>query len=424
MYLVTNPFRRRCRVGALLLPATGLCVLTPAFSQQAAAPVPPANAATSLRAPAPGARPGISRNFARLPVAFERNQGQADHRVQFLVRQPHATLFLTPTEAVFAFDAPHSVGSVPAARSHISAASHKIGTASVLRMQMVGANGKANAVGEQALPGKVNYLVGRDRRRWQTGASTFAQARYRGVYPGVDMVYYGSQQHLEYDFVLAPHADPRRIALRFAGADSVRVDRAGDMKVTVQGRTLTWQRPTVYQESKSGRQRVACGYAVSRNAQGKPTLRFALGRYDTARQLVIDPALVYSTFFGGAVGESGNGIAVDSAGNAYITGSTSSSDFPTTSGAFQESNISRSRANAFVIKLNADGSDLVYSTYLGGTNYESGNSIAVDSAGNAYVTGETDSADFPTTPGARQKINFNGTTAFVTKLNSNGTDLL
>ncbi len=426
MSLVPLLFQRRLRAGVLLIPAASLCALTPAHSQQSAAPVPHTRVATASTPTASATRSRASRNFAHLPVAFERNQGQVDHRVQFLVHQPHSTLFLTPTEAVFAFDAPQTgdlaPSCAPLARSHASV--RKIGLASVLRMQMVGANGKAEAIGEQALPGKVNYFVGRDRSRWQAGASTFAKARYRGIYHGVDMVYYGSRQHLEYDFVVAPHADPRQITLRFAGADKVRVNRAGDLEVKVHGRTLTWQRPMVYQENRTGRQRVACGYRLSHSAQGQPTVRFALSRYNAGRQLVIDPALVYSTFLGGSIGEAGNGIAINSAGNAFITGITSSTDFPKIAGAYQPTNRSTTRANAFVSKLSADGTTLIYSTYLGGSGYESGNSIAIDSAGNAYITGETDSSDFPTTIGARQRTSFNAATGFVTKLNATGTALI
>jgi hypothetical protein len=423
MKFVPLQSKRRYRAGILLLSAAGLSTLTTVHAQQSAAPLSFPGPMTVRKPLGQAVRAGISRNFALLPLAFERNQGQIDPRAQFLVRQPHSTLFLTATEAVFALDA-QSAGNVAAARSGHSGAVPKAASAAVLRMQLVGGNGKAQAQGEQALPARANYFVGADRSRWQSGVSTFAKARYRGVYRGVDMVYYGSRRQLEYDFVLAPHADPCQLALQFAGAEKVCVDRAGDLQVKVQGRTLTWRKPAVYQQNRIGRQRVACRYTVSRNGHGKPTVRFALGRYDADRQLVIDPALVYSTFLGGSIGDSGAAIALDTAGNAYITGYTSSADFPTMPGGYQTANRSASRANAFVTKLNARGTGVVYSTYLGGTGYEAATSIALDSSGNAYLTGETDSTDFPTTTGAYQTTNLSGATAFVTKLDAAGTSLL
>jgi len=436
MRFIPQSFYGRLCARLLLMPTAGLCALTAAHAQQITAPTPiPGGTSTPVSAPAPNPFPaapfkavksaprniaGIRRNFAKMPAAFERNRGQADSHVQFLVHQPHSTLFLTPTEAVFALDRPQD-GSLSAADR--SKRSKSVPT-SVLRMQLIGANEKAEASGEKAQKAGVNYFIGNDPSRWQTEVSTYERARYSSVYHGVDVVYYGNREHLEYDFVVAPHARPDQIALRFAGADRVHIDSAGDLKVSLPGQTLTWQRPTVYQESNTGRRHVACRYLLSQDAQGKSVLRFALGRYDPSRRLVIDPALVYSTFLGGSTGDAGNGIALDSSGNAYITGYTSSSDFPVTSGAFQNTRHSVSRSNAFVTKLSADGSSLIYSTYLGGNVYEAGNSIAIDTAGNAYVTGETDSTDFPTTSSPYQGVNHSGATTFVTKLNPTGTALV
>jgi hypothetical protein len=424
MRFVPRSFRGRCRAGILLLPTVGLCALTPAHSQQSASHVSRRAGATGMKSAAPVGRAGICRNFARIPAAFERNRGQADSHVQFLVHQSHSTLFLTPTEAVFALDTPHNGRVSSTGRSHPSSADLHGGLTSVLRMQLVNANGKAEAVGEQALGSNVNYFIGRDPSRWQTGVSSYAKARYRSVYQGVDVVYYGNREHLEYDFVVAPHARPEQIALRFVGAEKVRIDSAGDLKVKLPGQTLTWQTPTVYQEGRTGRRKVACRYVLSRGVEGKPVLRFALGRYDTSRSLVIDPALIYSTFLGGSVGDAGNSIAVDSSGSAYITGYTSSTDFPTSSQAYQKTKRSVSRSNAFVTRLSADGATILYSTYLGGTGYESGNGIAIDSSGNAYITGESDSTDFPTTSGAYQTTNLSGATTFVTKLSATGAALI
>ena len=436
MRFIPHSFYGRLCASLLLIPATGLCAPTPAHSQQITTPTAiPRGASTLFPAAAPNPFPtttskpvkstpkniaGVRRNYAKMPASFERNRGQADSHVQFLVHQPHSTLFLTPTEAVFALEKPQDDSLHAADRSKRS----KSVPTSVLRMQLVGANEKAAASGEKSLGAGVNYFIGNDPNRWQTEVSTYEKARYSSVYPGVDVVYYGNREHLEYDFVVAPHAHPDQIALRFAGADKAHIDSAGDLKVSLPGQTLTWQRPTVYQESKTGRRKVSCRYLLSRDSQGKAVLRFALGHYDTSRSLVIDPALIYSTFLGGSIGDAGNSIAVDSSGYAYITGYTNSADFPVTASTYQTTRKSVSRSNAFVTKLGADGTSLVYSTYLGGSVYEAGNCITIDSSGNAYVTGETDSTDFPVTAGVYQSQNHGGATTFVTKLNPTGTALV
>jgi hypothetical protein len=293
-------------------------------------------------------------------------------------------------------------------------------------MQLVGADVKAQAVEEQPLAGRVNDFIGRDPRRWHADVPTFEHARFAQVYPGVDVIYYGNRQRLEYDFVVAPRADPTQIKLGFAGAQTVRVNRAGELIVGMKGKTLTWRKPTVYQEDKSGKRAVEGRFQLEHSG-GRSRVGFALGRYDSRRPLVIDPILIYSTYLGGSgFGGRGSAIAVDSQGAAYVTGYTNSPDFPITPGAFQKSLDSFS--TTFVTKLNPTATALIYSTYLGGSGDSSySDAIAVDSQGNAYVTGNTSSRDFPITPGAFQTTNKSADrflTAFVTKLNPNGTALI
>jgi hypothetical protein len=296
---------------------------------------------------------------------------------------------------------------------------------------MVGANAQATVLKQQPLAGRVNYFIGSDPRKWQTGVPTFGRVGFHQVYSGVDLIYYGNQRHLEYDFVVAPHADPKQIQLHFAGAQGVRVNAAGDLVVRVQGRELMWQKPAVYQQDTAGKHSVTARFRLKTLSNGQRGVSFALGRYDRAQPLVIDPVLLYSTYLGGSAAGEGDGITVDSAGNAYVVGTTNASDFPTSAGVFQRVNNASqvSAANTFVTKFNATGTALIYSTYLGGSGLHGDQAygIVVDSSGDAYVTGFTSSTDFPTTTGAFQRVNNDQIAGyykdFVTKLKPTGSHL-
>jgi hypothetical protein len=268
------------------------------------------------------------------------------------------------------------------------------------------------------LSGKANYLIGNDRKKWRTNVPLYAKVRYREVYPGVDLVYYGNQRQVEHDFIVAPGADPRSITLNLAGAEKLSLDPQGALVLAVKDGEVRFEKPRIYQEVDGARREISGGY-VLKNADN---VGFQIATYDANKPLVIDPTLFYSTYLGGISNEVGLGIAVDSAGNAYVTGYTQSTTiptFPTTPGAFQTTN--GGNDDVFVTKLNPTGSaPLVYSTFLGGSLNEFGQGIAVDSAGNAYVTGYTCSSNFPTTPSAFQTALQGICNAFVTKLNPTG----
>jgi hypothetical protein len=332
--------------------------------------------------------------YGKLPLTFEQNQGQTDSQVKFLARGSGYTLFLTPDSAILALQRERA--------------------ASVLRMKLVGANRNPATAGTDALPGKSNYFVGNDPSKWRTDVPTYAKVKYRGVYPGIDLVYYGNQRLLEYDFLVAPGADPGAIELRFQGAKKLRVNDDGALVLDVGAGEVIEHAPAVYQEISGERRTVEGKYVL----RGKGRVGFSVAEYDRTQPLVIDPTLVYSTFLGGSVSQSGQGIRVDASGNAYVVGWTNSADFPTTAGAFQTSK--GTAGSAFVSKFNPDGSALVYSTFLGGTGGAGASGIAVDASGNSYVTGAA-GADFPTTAGAFQ-TNYAGgdNDVFVTKLNTAG----
>ncbi|MFL6256857.1 MAG: SBBP repeat-containing protein, partial [Pyrinomonadaceae bacterium] len=288
---------------------------------------------------------------------------------------------------------------------------------STLRLTLEGANRKPVVSGFEELPGRSNYLIGADARAWRTDVPAFDRVRYESVYKGIDAVYYGRQGRLEYDFVVAPGADPARIRLRFDGARATRVDEDGDLVIEAEGGDVRQQRPVAYQEVEGVRREVAARYVV--DARGR--VRFELGEYDRGRTLVIDPVLVYSSYLGGADIDQGTSIAVDSSGSAYVVGSTVSTDFPGP-GSLQAA---KSDFNdAFVVKLSTDGKSLVYATYLGGNGDDFGNAVAVDAAGNAYVGGFTGSGSFPVTQGSFQTSKDGGLDAFLAKLNPTGTGLV
>jgi Beta-propeller repeat len=370
--------------------------------------------------PKPQAR--ILENYGKLPLTFEANQGQTDKQVKFLSRTSGYTLFLTGDEAVLALSGEKASSN----KAKIAGAGHapKPGMAApkpggVLRMKLRNVNPASKVTGVDELAGTSNYFIGNDPAKWRTSVSTYAKVKYEGIYSGIDLVYYGNQRQLEYDFIVAPGANPRRIQFDVRGAKRIRRDANGELLFEMGEDEIRWHNPVVYQEKDGVRQEIAARYAITETNR----VTFELAKYDASQPLYIDP-LIYSTYLGGSSGDQGYGIAVDDAGNAYVTGQTGSPDFPITPGAFQAScDQCVAFGNAFVSKINAEGSALVYSTYLAGNGGADGVGIAVDSAGNAYVTGSTISDDFPTM-NPLQPANGGYLDAFVTKVNPSGSALV
>jgi len=364
--------------------------------------------------------------YGKLPLTFEANQGQSDAQVKFLSRGGGYTLFLTSTEAVLLLQ------KASPSRSNSQHAGSKIGEpvsrnrnrqddpnrSAVFRMKLVGANSAPQLTGVDESPGKANYFIGNDPKKWRTNVPTYAKVLYHAIYSGVDVAYYGNQRQLEYDFIVAPGTDPGAITLGFEGAENLSVDVRGDLILSTQNGEARFLKPVVYQEVGGVRQEIAGRYKIKDKKRGE--VCFDLAKYDSTKPLVIDPVLAYSTYLGPSEGFA---IAVDSAGNAYVAGATQDgAQFPTTSGAAQP--MFGGGTDVFVSKLSNDGSSLVYSSYLGGGGVDSSYGIAIDSTGNAYVTGST-SGDFPTTPGAFQTTYGGGASdAFVAKLSADGSSLL
>lgn len=338
--------------------------------------------------------------YGNLPMAFEANQGQTDPQVRYLSHGNGYELFLTGDEAVLALQEPqrarvHTVKS-PALFAERLQAGKAVKT-SVVRMRFDEANPAPEIIGTNALPGKVSYFVGNDPKKWFTDIPSYEAVRYKQIYPGVDLLFYGRRQRLEYDFVVAPGADPNIIALHIEGARKFEIDSDGNLVMRVTAGKLALQRPLVYQEINGERHKITGSYSIANDHQ----IRFLIAGYDHTRPLTIDPVLNYSSYLGGEGFDLALGIALDAAGDAYIAGNTTSTNFPQMNAESATVPSDIALGTAFVSELNPGGTAILYSTYLGGSGNgtfgDSANAIAVDasSPANIYVTGFTGSSDFP-----------------------------
>jgi hypothetical protein len=410
---------RRTLVKGLLV-ASGLALCAGAFVWRYEAPKV---ASASRDAGAELAAAMETARLERLPLSFAANRGQLDGEVQFASRGAGYGLFLGKERAVFAVAKPGD---------------GRKDRPTTISMRLADANPDAGAHGAEELPGKLNYFTGNNRAHWRTGVETFRQVRYTGVYPGIDMVYYGQEGRLEYDFIVEPGADPGKIELVFEGVRRTELDRSGDLVLHAAEGSLRQRKPVAYQEVGGSRREVASNYAILGESDGSVRVAFELGDYDRRERLVIDPVLIYSTYFGGDgpggyAYDHGRSIGVDSAGNIYLCGYTFSLAFPTTAGSYDTTQNGGGFADvygdAFVVKLNPEGNTLLYGTYLGGGRGDGAEKIVVDADGYAYVAGRTYGNNYPVTAGSFQP-NFNNPIystlpdGFVTKLNPNGSSLV
>jgi len=433
----------------------------------------------------------VKANYARLPLSFEQNSDQqAPSEIKYLSRGGGYSLYLTESGAVLALRQPGTSRKRPA-------------DPAVLRMQLVNGTPGARMAALDEQPGKSNYFIGNDPSKWRTGVAHYGRVTARGVYPGIDLIYHGDQGQLEYDFEVAPGASPRAIRLALEGAQNLRVDAQGNLVVSLEGGEVVFHAPVAYQEEHGVRQVVPSRYSLKKNQVG-----FRVTKYDARRPLVIDPTLAYSTYLGGgsidgasaiavapddtafvtggtfssnfpvvhpvlgyeggedafvakissdgstllyatylggANQDYGTGIAVDTFGDAYVTGSTDSPNFPVTPLVFDTLCGSDGKCgatynfpgdivfNGFVTELNVAGSALAYSCFIGGYQEADGNAIAIDSAHNAYITGEVGPPIQPTqngpayyfvVDGGFQKANGGAGDAFVLKVDATASDAL
>src|SRR5665213_2786604 len=355
--------------------------------------------------------------YKQFPLSFEPNRQQTNNAdVKFLARGEGYILFLTGKDATL------SLGK--AANS-----------TAVMHMSLVGANANPSFSGMEELPGKSNYFIGNQPENWRTNIPTYRKVAEHNIYPGVDLIYYGTQRQLEYDFVIAPGTSPSKIQIAFSGANNLHADPNGDIVLSAAGKDdVRLHKPVAYQKLGEEKQLVAANYILNRNGG----VEFAIGDYDPRRPLIVDPILAYSTYIGGSGIDVANGIAIAPDNTAFIAGSTFSTNYPTIHALQGNAGGVDFPQDAFVSKISSDGSTLLYSTYLGGENIDIAHGIAIDNSGNAYVVGSTNSPHFPIGPffinglcGGDGKCgatwNPGGhivTNGFVTKLNAAGSAIL
>ncbi|MCG6898395.1 MAG: SBBP repeat-containing protein [Gammaproteobacteria bacterium] len=349
--------------------------------------------------------------YAHLPAFFEPNLGQFDPRVQFASRADRVNVFLTDRGVVLVVN---------------SGAPGKQRITRSVAITAVNGNRKAHISGLKELPGKVNYFYGKTPEHWHTEVPTYARVKYADIYPGIDLLFRGDGHQLEFDFVLEPGADPESITLAVTGQDVLRIDASGNTLLDLGEDNLRLHKPRIYQGSGAETRNIPGAFYLDSSGN----LRFQVAAYDRSLPLVIDPVVSYSTYLGGgSTGDEnmGTAIAVHPGGSAYITGYTTTANFPVTPGVFQpeDGTIASSTSNfdGFVARISADGKNLIYASYLAGEGQDIPLAIAVDSTGNAYVTGKTQSDDFPVSNGAYQVSNC-GSCAFLTKISPDGTAIV
>lgn len=339
-------------------------------------------------------KPETQNTLGQLPLFFEENTGQTDKQVKFLTRGPGYTMFLTQKEAVIKLQS-----------------AEQNAKPEVLTLQMNGAQENAKITGAQKLAAKANYLKGNDPKKWHTGVSTFQKVKYESLYPGIDVVYYGNQGKLEYDFIVEPGADYKKITMTFKGAKNVRLDKEGNLVIKTAGEDVIQKAPFVYQEINGKRQEIASNYVIENNQIG-----FEVAAYDAQKPLVIDPILLYGSYIGGSSYEGVNNLAVAQNGRLVLAGDTASLDFPTAHPLYATN---QGNTDVFVMEFKANGRSLEYSTYIGGISRDRAFAVATENDGTTYVAGESLSSDFPVTASAYQSTR-NGTDIFLLRLKPKG----
>jgi hypothetical protein len=357
--------------------------------------------------------------FDKVPLAFEANKGQLGKDTHFLSRGPGYSLFLAPTESKILLVQPPKLPEPGSADpiAEIKPTDTPAPETTIISMKLEGANADAKSSGVNAIEMKSNYFVGSDSSKWRSKIDNYSKVKFEQVYPGIDLVYYGKQRQLEYDFVVQPGADYQKIQMVFEGAESIKLDDNGDLILKTKTGDLTFQIPEIYQEEGGKHVQVEGEFVI----KGENRVGFEVASYNKEKSLVIDPTLTYSTYIGGSGSDYGTGIAADASG-IYVAGMTTSSNFPATTGALDR--VFNGGWDYVVFKLNPTNASYIYSTFLGGNSTDEYPSIAIDASGAAYIAGKTFSNNFPTTTGSFGETYNGGSDYTVTKLSPDGSSLI
>ncbi len=370
----------------------------------------------------------IRDDYGKLPLSFIPNTGQVHEDVQYYMQGQGYGIYFTENEVVYTFikKAANQLSSIKKFPLHteIDEESEEANTTKeiyTLSLSFLGANPHPRIEGLSEGTGKVNYFIGNDPTKWVTNLSTYHKVVYKELWPGVDLVFQGETGKIKYEFVVQPEANIQDIRLTYRGSDDLSLDNDGNLQIHTPFGVLLDEKPMSYQLIEGQQITVTSSYVIEQDDRGKKSFRFSIGDDVNSRfPLVIDPTLAYSTYLGGSSFDESFGIAIDSSGATYVTGQTESPDFKTLN-PFQ--GVLKGSINAFVTKLSPAGNTLIYSTYLGGTVFDNGSDIAVDSSGAAYVTGTTRSPDFPTQNPIKGVLT-GQEDAFVTKLSPAGNTLV
>jgi hypothetical protein len=400
-------------VGAKYLVVLAALCLLPTFK----------TAATPQVLAAPSTRPAMS-PLGGPQLFFEPFASQSAGPLRFLARGRNCAFLIESARIQLALRKSHPDDRSRLRLRHELMKQRVVETVNV-EIDFLAGDTKALICGEGEMPGKANYLVGNDPARWRTSVPTYAKVRVGDLYPGVDLDYYVSNQQLEYDFTVAPGVDPGLIAMRFGGVKEVSLSDAGELVLKSESGEVRQRKPVLYQMDGARRIDIDGGYRIT----DLGNIAFVVGAYDKQRPLIIDPVLAYSTYFGGNSDDLALAVKVDSAGSVYVTGQTLSTTFPfalPTNGVQRTFGGGSANGDAFVAKLDNTGKNLIYFTYVGGSSEDGGLDLAVDPAGDAYITGFTLSPDFPTRNALFPQIGGSAIAGlfeadgFVSELNSNG----
>jgi len=335
----------------------------------------------------------VQRAYGKLPLYFTENKGQVDKAVRFYERGAgHAAFFtyegltLTLTKSIDESEKePFPIGKA------IKENKDKKFTTEAVRLSFIGANKNAKVTSESPLPGHVNYFIGNDKTKWQSNVPTYKTVIYENIYNNIDIKFYGNNKNIEHDIIVSPGGNLKDVRFAYKGIKGLEITKKGDLRARLADGEIRIKKPIVYQVIKGKRKTIEGNYRILKGEDGSFTYGYDVASYDHTKELVIDPVLTYSTYLGGSLDDAASDITVDAAGNIYLTGNTWSIDFPTTTGYRTLAGTN----DVFLTKIDATGSTMVYSSYLGGTSYDNSGAITVDDAGNVYITGSSMSSDFP-----------------------------